>query len=141
MGFILALIPAIIALVLAVPAFGDAYNSAKWPKATAVVVKNDMQVGRTAVFEVRGKKYSTTFEHALELTFSRFGAEFSLGHQVTIEDGVDAEIGKNITVSYNPENPSEAVVDPGFSIPVWIYLICTGLITFIRLLFPASHRD
>lgn len=141
MGFIIALIPAIVALVLAFPAFTDAMNSAKWPTAPAVVVKNDLQVGRTAVFQVHGKKYSTNFEHALELTFSRFGAEFNLGNQVTKIDNVDAEIGKNITVSYNPANPNEAVVEPGFCIPVWIYLICTGLITFIRLIFPASHRN
>lgn len=141
MGFILAFIPALIALFLGVPAITDAMNSAKWPTAHAVVVKNDMQVGRTAAFQVGDKKYSTTFEHSLELTFSKFGAEFNLGHQVANYNGIDPEIGKNIRVSYNPANPSEAVVEPGFSIPVLIYLICTGLIMFIRLIFPASHRD
>jgi len=141
MSFIFALIPAVIALILAVPAFTDASNSAKWPVANAVVVKNDTTVGRTAAFQVGPKKYTTNFEHSLELTFSRVGMEFNLGNQVTSYNGVDPEIGKNIRVSYNPANPNEAVVEPGFSIPVCIYMICTGLILFIRMIFPASHRD
>src|SRR3990167_904965 len=111
MSFILAFIPAVIALILAVPVFSDAMSSSKWPVANAVVVKNDMQVGRTAAFQVGAKKYSTSFEHALELTCSRYGAEFTLGNQVNKYNGIDPEIGKNIRVSYNPANPSEAVVE------------------------------
>ncbi|MDP3509724.1 MAG: DUF3592 domain-containing protein [Candidatus Melainabacteria bacterium] len=141
MSFILAFIPAVIALILGVPVFNDAMSSSKWPVANAVVVKNDMKVGRTAAFQVGAKKYSTSFETALELTSWRYGAEFSLGHQVNIYNGIDPELGKNIRVSYNPANPSEAVVEPGFSIPVCIYLICTCLILFVRFIFPASYRD
>ncbi len=141
MNFFFALVPAVVALILAVPACTDASNSAKWPVANAVVVRNDTQVGRTAAFQVGSKKYTTNFEHSLELTFSRVGFEFNLGNQVTLYNGVDPEIGKNIRVSYNPANPSEAVVEPGFSIPVIIYLVCTGLILFIRMIFPASYRD
>ncbi|MFA7340230.1 MAG: DUF3592 domain-containing protein [Candidatus Obscuribacterales bacterium] len=141
MSFILAFIPVVIALILAVPVFSDALNSAKWPTSHAVVVKNDKQVGRTAAFQVGEKKYSTTFENSLELTASRYGYEFNLGHEVNIYNGIDPEMGKNIRVSYNPANPSEAVVEPGFTIPVFIYLICAGLTLFIGKLFPASYRN
>ena len=141
MSFFLTFINVIVALALAFPAFNDAINSSKWPVTNGVVVKNDMEVGRTVVFQVGRKRYSTTFEHSLELTFSRFFMEFTLGHGVTKYDGIDPEIGKNVNVSYNPANPNEAVVEPGFSIPVCIYMICTGLILFIRMIFPASHRD
>ncbi|MBP9090588.1 DUF3592 domain-containing protein [bacterium] len=141
MSFILAFIPVVIALILAVPVFSDALNSAKWPVSHAVVVKNDHKVGRTAAFQVGEKKYSTTFENALELTASRYGYEFNLGHEVNIYNGIDPEMGKNIRVSYNPANPSEAVVEPGFTIPVCIYLICACLTLFIGKLFPASYRN
>ncbi len=140
MSLFLTFLNVLVALALAFPAFMDAINSSKWPVTNAVVVKNDMEVGRTFVFQVGRKSYSTTFEHSLELTFSRFGIEFTRGQEVTKYDGIDPEIGRNVRVSYNPANPSEAVVEPGFSIPVCIYMVCTGLILFIRMIFPGSYR-
>jgi hypothetical protein len=141
MSFFLTLVNVLIALALAYPAFTDAVNSSKWPVTNGVVVKNDMEVGRTFVYQVGRTRYSSTFEHSIELTFSRFGLEFTMGHHVTKYNGIDPEIGTSVRVSYNPAKPSEAVVEPGFSIPVIIYLVCTGLILFIRMIFPASYRD
>ncbi len=120
---------AILALVMFV-AFGAlARETNSWIPTNGIVRSNTVS-RRTIQYAVGNKLYSTDNENLLNLLEHRLHVSISHsrpGQSKTVINGVDPEIGKLVVVYYDPKDHSQAVVLRGWSPPVVILLICTGI--------------
>lgn len=96
-----------------------------WPSAEGIVLKSEVKEsgryyspGITYTFKVGGKKFES----------SRFSlAEWESGNPVPSKKAVKRfPAKKKITVFYNPTNPEESVIDPGFSFTSGLILLFSG---------------
>lgn len=102
-------------------------DTTQWRPATGTIRENETN-RRLIVFRVGKGTYTTSNESAVDWVASKAGFEyhFRAGASKTRYNGVDPEIGRSITVYYNPNNPAEAVVEKGWSVTTIILLLCTG---------------
>lgn len=113
--------------------FGMAKETEHWTPTNGVVQRNTSEK-RTIAYSVGKKTYWTSNENLLNLLEQRFGVFIPYsrpGQMKSTMNGVDPEIGRFVTVYYNPKNTAQAVVLPGWSGPVVIVGLCTAIPLFI----------
>ncbi|MBI1270804.1 DUF3592 domain-containing protein [bacterium] len=101
-------------------------DTENWIPANGVIRENEAD-HRLIIFKVGKGTYTTSNQTAVDLLAHKVGLEtnFRPGASKTKIDGIDPEIGRGITIFYNPKNPAEAVVEKGWSLSVIILLLCS----------------
>ena len=101
-------------------------DTENWIPANGVIRENEVD-HRLILFNVGNGTYTTSNQTAVDLLAHKVGLEtnFRPGASKTRYNGVDPEIGRSITIFYNPKNPAEAVVEKGWSMSVIILMFCT----------------
>lgn len=118
----------------------EARQTSDWIPVTGIVKTNTSEK-RTIQYAVGKKLYSTDNENLLNLFEHRIHVKISHsrpGQNKTVIDGVDQEIGRQVVVYYDPKDPSQAVVLRGWSAPVVILLICSGIPLILSLVLGPS---
>lgn len=113
----------------------EARQTSSWIPTNGIVRSNTVSK-RTIQYAVGNKLYSTDNENLLNLLEHRLHVSISHsrpGQSKTVINGVDPEIGKLVVVYYDPKDHSQAVVLRGWSAPVVILLICSGIPLFFQL--------
>ncbi|MCW5821331.1 MAG: DUF3592 domain-containing protein [Cyanobacteria bacterium TGS_CYA1] len=107
----------------------EAKQTSNWTPVTGIVRANTSE-NRTIQYAVGKQLYSTDNENLLNLLEHRIHVKISHsrpGQNKTVINGVDPEIGRQVVVYYDPKDPSQAVVLRGWSAPVVLMLICSGI--------------
>jgi hypothetical protein len=113
--------------------FSMAKETENWLPTRGVVQDNTVEK-RTIAYRVGKNTYRTSNENLLNMLEQKinFSIPYSRpGQSLEIRDGINTEIGRSVTVYYNPKNTTEAVVLPGWSAPVVIVGICSGIPLFL----------
>lgn len=113
--------------------FAFAKETEHWRPTNGIVQRNTSEK-RTIAYSLGKKTYWTSNENILNLLEQRFGVTIPYsrpGQKQSIMNGVDSEIGRFVTVYYDPKNIGQAVVLPGWSAPVVIVALCTAIPLFI----------
>lgn len=113
--------------------FCMAKETEKWLPTRGVVQNNTVEK-RTIAYCVGKKTFRTSNENLLNMLEQKIGMKIPYsrpGQSKQTWNGVDPEIGRSVTVYYNPQNSAEAVVLPGWSGPVVIVGICTAIPLFL----------
>lgn len=121
----------------------EARQTNSWIPVTGIVRTNTSEK-RTIQYAVDGKLYSTDNENLLNIFEHRIHVKISHsrpGQSKTVIDGVDQEIGRQVTVYYDPKEHSQAVVLRGWSAPVVILLICSGIPLILSLTLGQSWNQ
>lgn len=117
-------------------------DSQLWRPVMGVVKYNTVEK-RTIAYRVGNLDYLTDNESMLDVFGEPIGLEFNMrpGQSKTLINGVDPEIGRQVQIYYNPNQPSQAVVLKGMSLPVGIYLICSLIPFGILMIFPEAQTN
>lgn len=111
-----------------------ASDTSSWIPTTGFIQINESDY-RVIAYRVGKDTFKTSSESIVDMLASKAGIEMHLrpGASKTIINGRDPEIGKTVTVFYNPENPCQAVVEKGWSLSAIIFTICFGVPFLMRL--------
>lgn len=126
---------AILALVMFVAIGSLARETSSWLPVTGIV-KSNTTAKRTIQYAVGNKLFFTDNENLLNLLERRLHITINPsrpGQSKTVINGVDPEIGKQVVIYYNPKDHSQAVVLRGWSAPVVILLVCSGIPLLLQL--------
>lgn len=123
----------VVCLGCTVPLIGIAQESEHWRKVQGACIDNTTEK-RTIVFEVGSKDYKTSNESVIDVLGQRFGIDFHFrpGQMKEVINGIDPQIGQRVELYYDPQNPWQAVVMKGWSMPVIIFIMVTLLPLLIR---------
>jgi hypothetical protein len=97
---------------------------------TVGVVQDNTSHKRTIVYQVGKQRRQTDCENILNILENRYHVDLKYsrpGQSKAVFNGVDPQIGRRVTVYYDPKDTSKAVVLPGWSAPVVILGICTTI--------------
>jgi len=122
---------------------GKARASLSWPTADGVIMQSDVRRERRWVKTGKHRREKITYKADVDYIYTVNGQEYSADRisyggthssssRVTA-DQITSQYprGKKVTVSYDPQDPGEAVLEPGVSIGVYGTLAAGVLIALV----------
>lgn len=142
LGGVFFLVGAGLGLFLGLPTISDAKASKSWPKVDGIVIESRVEMRRSSG-GANGRNNGPTYKAIVVYDYKVddqphscdriwFGSDISTSNRGQMRDTVKQyPEGKTIQVYYDPENPSEAVLQPGAFFSSYFMVIFGGVFAFV----------
>ena len=142
------LIAGTILLLYDIKGLVDGYNSMKWPSASGVITKSEIETTLIPFKNRYREHYSPLVEFSYQVddatyTSSRINLGKELGGPKEFLEGyiISYPIGSDVISYYDPENPALAVLEPGIAPITCMYAGTGGLMLVLTsILFGLSFQ-
>lgn len=125
------------------PILDEAKASEDWPTVTGVVIESDVEARQDRDRNGNGNRSSTTYKAIVVYDYTVDGKEYSsgriwFGSDISTSDQAQMRnivkgypTGSDVKVYYNPDDPAEAVLQPGVFFTSYFLLIFGGVFAVV----------